>query len=306
MDPANLQPAEPGLPQPASRLAPPNLVHLSIGLFVIRDCFDIAGGGGFPEKRLFRFLALPVTPQPAFTNVGWYNLLAPACLISFLPPCRGLRGDASWRCRCGRRSAATAWAATPHALAWSRRAWPLAVSRCGDDALARFSALSTGAAKMGRQGAVGSYLLTACCCCGRHGWHGSPRSPSWLLSSGACDGNQLRRPVPISTEAPAVTSTPSRPTCSPYAGLVLLDRAAGLAASDGPAVLRLAAGAGPQPPHPWGWRCSASRQPLPLRLGRGGVGDGWVMLFNRRRMVRPISERRADRGQHPSSDESGR
>ena len=60
----------------------PNLVHLTIGLFVIAIAFDIAGALYPVEKRLFRFLALPVT-RAGFHDVGWYNLLACAVASFF-------------------------------------------------------------------------------------------------------------------------------------------------------------------------------------------------------------------------------
>jgi len=59
----------------------PNLVHLTIGLFVIAIAFDIAGALYPIEKRVFRFLALPIT-RTGFHDVGWYNLLACA-VVSF-------------------------------------------------------------------------------------------------------------------------------------------------------------------------------------------------------------------------------
>jgi uncharacterized membrane protein len=59
----------------------PNLVHLTIGLFVIAIAFDIAGALYPVEKRVFRFLALPVT-RAGFHDVGWYNLLA-CSIVSF-------------------------------------------------------------------------------------------------------------------------------------------------------------------------------------------------------------------------------
>ena len=59
----------------------PNLVHLTIGLFVIAIAFDIAGALYPIEKRVFRFLALPIT-RAGFHDVGWYNLLACA-VVSF-------------------------------------------------------------------------------------------------------------------------------------------------------------------------------------------------------------------------------
>ena len=60
----------------------PNLVHFTIGLFVIAIAFDIAGALYPVEKRVFRFLALPIT-RTGFHDVGWYNLLACACVTFF-------------------------------------------------------------------------------------------------------------------------------------------------------------------------------------------------------------------------------
>jgi uncharacterized membrane protein len=65
----------------------PNLVHLTIGLFVIAIAFDIAGALYPVEKRVFRFLALPVT-RAGLHDVGWYNLLACA-LVSFFTVAAG-------------------------------------------------------------------------------------------------------------------------------------------------------------------------------------------------------------------------
>ena len=65
----------------------PNLVHLTIGLFVIAIAFDIAGALYPVEKRLFRFLALPVT-RAGFHDVGWYNLVACA-IVSFFTVAAG-------------------------------------------------------------------------------------------------------------------------------------------------------------------------------------------------------------------------
>jgi uncharacterized membrane protein len=65
----------------------PNLVHFTIGLFVIAIAFDLAGALYPLEKRLFRFLALPVT-RAGLHDVGWYNLLA-CCLVSFFTVAAG-------------------------------------------------------------------------------------------------------------------------------------------------------------------------------------------------------------------------
>jgi uncharacterized membrane protein len=60
----------------------PNLVHFTIGLFVIAIAFDGAGALYPLERRLFRFLALPVT-RAGLHDVGWYNLLVCAVLSFF-------------------------------------------------------------------------------------------------------------------------------------------------------------------------------------------------------------------------------
>ncbi|MFN7899724.1 MAG: DUF2231 domain-containing protein [Synechococcaceae cyanobacterium] len=65
----------------------PNLVHFTIGLFVIAIAFDLAGALYPLEKRLFRFLALPVT-RAGLHDVGWYNLLA-CCLVTFFTVASG-------------------------------------------------------------------------------------------------------------------------------------------------------------------------------------------------------------------------
>ena len=60
----------------------PNLVHLTLGLFIIAITFDIAGKLFPLEKPIFRFLALPAVRE-GFYDVGWYNLLASAIVTFF-------------------------------------------------------------------------------------------------------------------------------------------------------------------------------------------------------------------------------
>ena len=60
----------------------PNLVHFTIGLFAIGIAFDFAGAFYPLEKRVFRFLALPVT-RTGFHDVGWYNVLACSVITFF-------------------------------------------------------------------------------------------------------------------------------------------------------------------------------------------------------------------------------
>ncbi|MBH8577854.1 DUF2231 domain-containing protein [Nostocaceae cyanobacterium CENA369] len=60
----------------------PNLVHLTIGLFVIGLTFDIVGVL-FPfQKWLFKFLAISVE-RDSFFDVGWYNMLAATTITFF-------------------------------------------------------------------------------------------------------------------------------------------------------------------------------------------------------------------------------
>jgi uncharacterized membrane protein len=65
----------------------PTLVHFTIGLFVIAITFDLAAAFYPLERRVFRFLALPVT-RAGLHDVGWYNLLACA-VVSFLTVAAG-------------------------------------------------------------------------------------------------------------------------------------------------------------------------------------------------------------------------
>ncbi|ACC81942.1 DUF2231 domain-containing protein [Nostoc punctiforme] len=65
----------------------PNLVHLTIGLFIIGMTFDIVGVL-FPfEKWVFKFLAITVERSNLF-DVGWYNMLA-ASIITFFTVAAG-------------------------------------------------------------------------------------------------------------------------------------------------------------------------------------------------------------------------
>ncbi len=53
----------------------PNLVHFTLGLFIIAIIFDIVGTLFAFEKPILRFLNIPAL-QSGFYTVGWYNLLA--------------------------------------------------------------------------------------------------------------------------------------------------------------------------------------------------------------------------------------
>jgi uncharacterized membrane protein len=60
----------------------PNLVHLTIGLFIIGMTFDIVGVL-FPfQKLVFKFLAITVERENFF-EVGWYNMLASSIITFF-------------------------------------------------------------------------------------------------------------------------------------------------------------------------------------------------------------------------------
>jgi uncharacterized membrane protein len=60
----------------------PNLVHLTLGLFIIAIAFDIAGTFFPLEQPIFKFLALTVVRE-GFFEVGWYNALAAAIVTFF-------------------------------------------------------------------------------------------------------------------------------------------------------------------------------------------------------------------------------
>ncbi|BAY21363.1 hypothetical protein NIES2100_11150 [Calothrix sp. NIES-2100] len=60
----------------------PQLVHLTLGLFIIAIIFDIAGAIFPLEKPIFKFLGLTAI-RSGFFDVGWYNLLA-ASIVTFI------------------------------------------------------------------------------------------------------------------------------------------------------------------------------------------------------------------------------
>ncbi|OUL25519.1 DUF2231 domain-containing protein [Nostoc sp. 106C] len=60
----------------------PQLVHLTLGLFIIAIAFDIAGAFFPLERKIFKFLGL-ATLRTSLFDVGWYNLLAAATITFF-------------------------------------------------------------------------------------------------------------------------------------------------------------------------------------------------------------------------------
>lgn len=65
----------------------PNLVHLTLGLFIIGIAFDIVGVFFAFEKPIFKYLAIAATRSNLF-DVGWYNMLA-ASIITFFTVAAG-------------------------------------------------------------------------------------------------------------------------------------------------------------------------------------------------------------------------
>lgn len=59
----------------------PQLVHLTLGLFIIAILFDIAGTIFPIEKPIFKFLGL-IAIRSGFFDVGWYNLVT-ATIVTF-------------------------------------------------------------------------------------------------------------------------------------------------------------------------------------------------------------------------------
>lgn len=68
-----------GLPYPIP--IHPNLVHLTLGLFIVAIGFDLVGALFPLEKRVFRFLAIPANSSNFF-DVGWFNMVA-AAIVTF-------------------------------------------------------------------------------------------------------------------------------------------------------------------------------------------------------------------------------
>lgn len=60
----------------------PNLVHLTLGLFIVAIAFDLVGVLFPLEKPIFKFLAIPAT-RSNFFDVGWYNMIAAAIITFF-------------------------------------------------------------------------------------------------------------------------------------------------------------------------------------------------------------------------------
>lgn len=60
----------------------PNLVHLTLGLFIIAIAFDVAGTLFPLEKPILKFLSITAVRE-GFYDVGWYNLLAAAIVTFF-------------------------------------------------------------------------------------------------------------------------------------------------------------------------------------------------------------------------------
>jgi uncharacterized membrane protein len=59
----------------------PNLVHLTLGLFIVAIAFDIVAALYPLEKPIFKFLAIDVTSSNLY-DVGWFNMLA-AAVVTF-------------------------------------------------------------------------------------------------------------------------------------------------------------------------------------------------------------------------------
>lgn len=60
----------------------PNLVHLTLGLFIVAIAFDIVGVLFPLEKPVFKFMSVPAA-RSNFFDVGWYNMLAAAVITFF-------------------------------------------------------------------------------------------------------------------------------------------------------------------------------------------------------------------------------
>jgi uncharacterized membrane protein len=66
----------------------PNLVHLTLGLFIIAILFDLAGTLFPLERPILKFFSIPVS-RANFFDVAWYNTVA-ASVISFFTVTAGI------------------------------------------------------------------------------------------------------------------------------------------------------------------------------------------------------------------------
>ncbi len=69
-----------GLPYPIP--IHPNLVHLTLGLFIISIAFDVIGVFLPFGKPVFKYLSISAS-RSNFFDVGWYNMLAAAIITFF-------------------------------------------------------------------------------------------------------------------------------------------------------------------------------------------------------------------------------
>ncbi len=65
----------------------PNLVHLTLGLFIVAIAFDIVAALYPLEKPIFKFLAIPATSSGLY-DVGWFNMVA-ASVVTFFTVAAG-------------------------------------------------------------------------------------------------------------------------------------------------------------------------------------------------------------------------
>ncbi len=65
----------------------PNLVHLTLGLFIIAIAFDFIGTLFPLERPILKFLAMPAS-RSNFFDAGWYNAIA-ASVITFFTVAAG-------------------------------------------------------------------------------------------------------------------------------------------------------------------------------------------------------------------------
>jgi uncharacterized membrane protein len=66
----------------------PNLVHLSLGLFIIAVIFDLAATFFPLERPILKFFWIPAS-RSNFHDVAWYNIVA-ACILSFFTVIAGI------------------------------------------------------------------------------------------------------------------------------------------------------------------------------------------------------------------------
>ena len=132
----------------------PNLVHMTLGLFIVAIGFDFVGVFFVLEKPLFKFMAIPAA-RSNFFDVGWYNMIA-ASIVTFFTVGAGFY---EILLASPDRNVRSAWGfQAMETMIWHGVGGVLTCANCGHDCMARSSTLCL--AKRSRS--TGAVELSSC------------------------------------------------------------------------------------------------------------------------------------------------